>query len=343
MLLEGVVPVRVLAGQVEVGVVPGDPAGRSSQQAVVQDVPVVAGRVLLGGEVRADPELLQYDRLAERAGQLALPGGRVVLADLVVAHRVDVRAEEVADGGGIGEPESVVAAGRLDAPGPVAERERLAAAGRADRVPHDPGPRGHGLVRRVIAAVERHLVGDQPPGHGEVRAEPAHHLAGEPGLPPDHPHVAVQVPPRPPGRIPVLARHVPDDERGDRAHIQFGMLVEEVGEPRGHLLVDHVRLRHEVRPEEERPSHRQAMLAQHAQFLTDHGPVVAAPHVRPAGPGPEVGPEPAGRLPGNDDPGGVPAHGTPLPSPDGLRLPLSERSSVLSCVPVAALPGAYRC
>jgi alkylation response protein AidB-like acyl-CoA dehydrogenase len=32
----------------------------------VQDVPVVAGRVLAGGEVGADPELLEYHRHAER-------------------------------------------------------------------------------------------------------------------------------------------------------------------------------------------------------------------------------------------------------------------------------------
>jgi hypothetical protein len=236
VLLECVVPVRVLAGQVEVGVVPGDPAGRPGQQAVVQDVPVVAGRVLLGGEVRADPEL----------------------------------------------------------------------------------PRRHDFVRCVIAAVERHLVGDQPPGHGQVRAEPAHHLSGEPGLPPDQPHVAVEVPARPPRRIPVLARHVPDDERGDRAHVLAGVLVEEIGKPRRHVLVDHVGLRHEVRPVEERPGHGQPVHAQHPQFLADHVRVVAAPHKRAPGPGPEVDPEPAGRLPTGDDPGGVPAYATPLPSPDGL-------------------------
>ena len=135
VLLEGVVPVRVLPGQVEVGVVPGDPAGRAGQQAVVQDVPVVAGGVRARGEVGADPELLEHHRPAERAGQLALPGGRVVLPDPVIAHRVDVRAEEVAQPGDVGEPEPVVAAAGLDAPGAVAERRTA-----GDRRPRAPRP-----------------------------------------------------------------------------------------------------------------------------------------------------------------------------------------------------------
>ena len=124
------------------------------------------------------------------------------------------------------------------------------------------------------------------------RAEPADHLPGEPGLPADHPDVGVQVPAVPPGRIPVLAGHVADDERGDRAHLLLGVPVEEVGEPGRHVLVDPVRLRHEVGPVEERPGHGQAVLAQHAQFRADHGRVVAPPHERAAGPGPEVDPEP---------------------------------------------------
>jgi hypothetical protein len=33
---------------------------------------------------------------------------------------------------------------------------------------------------RVVPAVQRPLVGDQPVGHGRVQAEPAHHLPGEP-------------------------------------------------------------------------------------------------------------------------------------------------------------------
>ena len=260
VLFKGVVPVRVLPWQVVIRVVPGDPAGRAGQQAVVQDVPVVAGRVRPGGEVGADAELLKHHGSAERAGQLALPGGRVVLPDLIVADRVDVRAEEVAQPRHVGQPEPVFAAARLYPPGPVADRERLMPAGRAHRVPDDLGPRRDGLVRRVLAAVQRHLVGDQPAGHRGVAAEPAHHLAGEPGLASDQPDVGQQVPAPPPGRVPVLARHVPDDECGHRDKVLLGVPVEEVGEPGRHLLLDHVGFGHEVGPVEERPCHRQAVL-----------------------------------------------------------------------------------
>src|SRR5690242_19891465 len=50
--LEGVVPVRVLPGQVVVvGVVPGDPAGGPGQQRVVQGLAVVVRGVGAGDEV----------------------------------------------------------------------------------------------------------------------------------------------------------------------------------------------------------------------------------------------------------------------------------------------------
>src|SRR6185437_6506153 len=120
VLLERVVPVRVLVRQGEVGVVPRDPPGGPGQQRAVQQVPVVRGRVGVGGEVGADAELLHDHRLGERAGQLAGDGGRVALPDRVVADRVDVRAEEVGQLRYVGQPEAVVAAGDLDAPGAVA-------------------------------------------------------------------------------------------------------------------------------------------------------------------------------------------------------------------------------
>jgi hypothetical protein len=43
-----------------------------------------------------------------------------------------------------------------------------------------PGSSGMTCSGRVVPAVQRPLVGDQPAGHGRVQAEPAHHLPGEP-------------------------------------------------------------------------------------------------------------------------------------------------------------------
>ena len=123
--------------------------GGAGQQRAVQQVPVVGGRVGVGGEVGADAELLHDHRLAERARQLAGDGGGVALPDGVVADRVDVRAEEVGHLGHLGQPEAVVVAGDLDAPGAVAERERLLPAGRPDRVLDDPRPGGDDLVAGV--------------------------------------------------------------------------------------------------------------------------------------------------------------------------------------------------
>ena len=94
--LEDVVPVRILGAEiVVVAVVPGDPAARAREQGRVQHLPVVRGRVLVGGEVRADAELLEHDRLSEAACELAREGGSEELAHLVVLHRIDVRADEV--------------------------------------------------------------------------------------------------------------------------------------------------------------------------------------------------------------------------------------------------------
>ena len=56
----------------------------------------------------------------------------------VVADRVGVRPEEVHQLCYLGKPEAVVMPADLDAPGAVAERERLVAARRPDRVPDDP-------------------------------------------------------------------------------------------------------------------------------------------------------------------------------------------------------------
>ena len=204
----------------------------------MQHVPVVRGGVRVGGEVRADAELLHDHRLAERARQLAGEGGRVALADGVVADGVGVRAEEIGYLGYVGQAEAVVDAGDLDAPGAVAERERLPAAGRADRVPDDPRPGRDGLVVGGRTAVDRHLVGDQPARDGRVAGVPAGHLGREPGLAADHPDVLVEVAAVPPARVPVLARHVADDEGGDRGEALLGVAVEEVGEVRRQLLVD---------------------------------------------------------------------------------------------------------
>jgi hypothetical protein len=84
-----------------------------------------------------------------------------------------------------------------------------------------------------------------------MAAETAHYLASEPRLPGHHPHVLVQIPAGAPGRIPVLARHVPDQKRGHRGQADLGMPVQKVGEPARHHLVDPVRLGHEIRPIEE--------------------------------------------------------------------------------------------
>ena len=320
-------PVGILARQVVVvGVAPADPAGRAGQQAVVQDLAVVAGGVGSGHEVRADAELLEHDRAAERARQLALPCRRVMLAYFVVAHRVDVRSQEVAEPRRVGEREPGVLPASLGPPRAVAERERLLAARRAHRVPDDLRPGGDDLPRRAAPAVDRHLVGDQPAAHRRVGTEAAHHLAGEPGLPGDHPDVGVEVPPIAPGRVPVLAGHVADDERRHGGHVRLGVPLKEVGKAVSHRIIDAVGLRHEVRPVEERAGHAQAVLPQHGQLTANRVRIVVPPHQRAAGPGPEVGAQPVDRLPGYDDPRGIPVHTGRLPSSSPMLRESTGRS-----------------
>src|SRR6202012_2268384 len=147
-------------------------AGTCEQRAV-QDVPVVRGRVGVGGEVGADAELLHDHWPAERAGQLAGDGARVALPDGVVADGVGVGAEEVGYLRYFGQAEAVVLAGDFDAPGAVAERERLLPSGRPDRVFDDPRPGRDDLVVCIRATVDRHLVGDQPARDRGGRVETA--------------------------------------------------------------------------------------------------------------------------------------------------------------------------
>jgi hypothetical protein len=272
-------------------------------------VPVVAGGVVGRGEVGADSELLQDHGLAERAGQFAVKGGGELLPDRVVADRVDVRAEEVDERGDVGQPEPVVPAADLDAPGAVAEGERLVAAGRADRVADDPCP---GLDRLVVgraAAVEGHLVRNEPAGDGRVAGEAADHLRGEPRLAAHHVDVGVQVAAVPPGRVPVLAGHVTDNEGGDGSESVAGVPVKEVREAVGERLVDPVGVGHEVGPVEERPGHRQAVPGKDGEFRVDDGRVVVAPHEGTPGTRPEVCAKPVGNLAVYNDPCGTPSHG----------------------------------
>ncbi len=194
-------------------------------------------------------------------------------------------------------------------------------------MPHPPSPREAGWVPpasrtalRMIwaqaaivscgarAAVDRHLVGDEPAADRLMPGEPADHLGGEPRLAGDHPDVGVEVAPGPPGRIPVLPGHVADQEGGHRGQARLRVPVQEVAEPGGHVLVDAVRLRHEIRPVEERPGHGQPVRAKDPQFGPDGLGVVVPPHQRAARPGPEVDPEPTGRPPPGTELGGVPVH-----------------------------------
>ena len=146
--------VRILVAQVvEVGVAPGEPAARAGEQRRVEHLPVVVRGVVVGREVRADAELLEDDRLAEAACELARERRREQLADLVVLHRVGVRPEEVDQRGKRAQRVPVVAPGDLDPPGAVAERDRLRRARRADGLDEEPRPRGD-LVGRSGAAVD---------------------------------------------------------------------------------------------------------------------------------------------------------------------------------------------
>jgi hypothetical protein len=290
--LEHVVAVRVLVAEVVVvAVVPGDPAAGAREERRVEHLAVVLGGVVVRREVGGDAELLQHDRLPEPARQLARERRRQRLPDQVVLHRVHVRAEEVHERRERAQRVAVVAAGDLDAPRAVARRDRLRRAGGADRVDEAARPR-RDLVARRGAAVERHLVGEEPADDRRMRAEPAGDLAGEPRLLRHEPDVAVEIAARAPRRVPVLAGHVADDERGDRAEPGLDVRVEEVGEPGKHVLVEPLGLRHEVRPEAERPRERAPVRGEDGQLLAHDRGVVAAPHPWAAAARPEVRTDP---------------------------------------------------
>ena len=257
----------------------------------MQHLAVVVAGVGGGGEAGADAELLQHHRPAGEAGQLAGEGRAKVEADPVALRPVDVRADEVDQRGGGPDREAVVDPGHLDAPGAVAQRHRLGAAPGPDGLHQQLGPGGHGRDRGR-PPVDRHLVGQQPPGHRRVPGEPLGDLADEPGLPGHHPDVAVQVAPLAPGRVPVLPRHVPDDEGRHGGHPGLGVPVQEVGQPLDHLLVQAVGLGVEVGPVAEGPGEVHPVAGEHGQLLADDRRVVAAPHERATGPRPEVGPQP---------------------------------------------------
>jgi hypothetical protein len=257
----------------------------------VQHLAVVVAGVGGRGEAGADPELLQDDRPAGEGGQLTGERRGQVQADPVGVHRVDVGADEVDQWSGGPQRIAVVDPGQLDPPGAVAQRQRLGAAAGPDGLDQQLGPgRDHRLGGRP--AVEGHLVGQQPAGHRRVAGEPPGDLAHVPGLAGHHPDVAVQVAALAPGRVPVLPRHVPDQEGRDRRQPGLGMAVQEVGEAGQHLLVEPVGLGLEVGPEAERPGEVQAGGGQGGQLLGDHRGVVVAPHPRPPGPRPVVDPQP---------------------------------------------------
>jgi hypothetical protein len=144
--LEGVVAVGLLVGEgVVVGVVPGDPAGGAREQGVVQGLPVVVGRVVVRGEVRGQPELLQHHWPPAHRRQLADEGGLQVLPDDVALHPVDVRPDELHQWRDGAQREAVGDAGGLRAPGAVTERDRLGATTRSDSLHHQLGPGQHVL------------------------------------------------------------------------------------------------------------------------------------------------------------------------------------------------------
>ena len=229
--LERVVPVRILVGEVvEVGVAPGEPAARSGEERRVEHLAVVVGGVVVGGVVRADPELLEDHGLAEAPGELAGERGGQQLPDLVVLHRVGVRADEVDERRERAQRVAVVAPRHLDAPRAVTERDRLRRPRSADGLDDRTRP-GFDLVRGRRAAVERHLVRDEPADDRRMPSEATRELAGEPRLLRHEPLVAVEVAPVAPRRVPVLPGHVADDEGRDRPEPVLGVRVEEVVEP----------------------------------------------------------------------------------------------------------------
>ncbi len=229
--LEDVVPVGILAAEtVKVGVVPCDPSSRAGEQCGVEDLPVVRGGVRLRGEVGRDAELLQNDRLVEAGRELARQGGGEELSELVVLHRVGVRSDEVDERRERTKRVPVVFARRLDAPGAVPEGDGLCRSRRPHGLDHDPRPGGD-LLDRPAAAVQRHLVRDEPTGDRGMIPEAPRDLGGEPRLLRDHPDVAIEITTVAPDRIPVLPRHVPDDEGRDRSQSDLHVGGEEITEP----------------------------------------------------------------------------------------------------------------
>ena len=281
--LEPVMTVRILGSQVVVvAVVPCDPAPCAGEQGRVQDLPVVVGRCVVGGEVGGDAELLEHDGLAEAARQLADERSGQGLPYLVVLHRIHVGPHEVDERRELAQRVAVVVPGHLDTPRPVSERDRLGGAGRADSLHDQPGPGGD-LLARPGSTVERHLVRHEPPHDGRMLAEPPGDLRREPGLLGDEPNVTVEVAALPPRRVPVLAGHVADDEGRDRAEPDLHVGVEEVGEPLRHVGVEESGGRDEIRPEAERPGDVETVLGKHGELLADDARVVARPHARAAG------------------------------------------------------------
>ena len=284
------VAVRIDVGQREVGVVPADPPGRARDQAVVQHLPVVVTGVLVGGERRGDAELLQHDGFAD-VREFAGERGPEQLANRIVAHRVDVRPDEVDQVVLVGEPEPVVAAGHLDRPRAITQRHRQVRAARPHRLGAHDRPGARGLPGRR-AAEQRDLVGDQPARDGRRVTHPPHDLGDEERLLAEHEPVGVQVPVTAPGRREVLPGHVPDDEGRDGGDPEVGARHQEPPVPLDQLIVHGVGSRVEVRPEHERPGHVQAVLDERAQFRAHQVVVVLPPHERAARARPEVDPQP---------------------------------------------------
>ena len=124
--LVGMVTIGVFVAQVvEIAVVPGNPSTTSGKQRRVEDLAVVVGPVLPGGEVGAHAELLEDDRLVEGARQLANKRRCEALADLVVKHGVHVRSYEIDHWCESPERVAIVTPRHLDPPRTVTGRHRL--------------------------------------------------------------------------------------------------------------------------------------------------------------------------------------------------------------------------